>query len=237
MATEGGPSIITDGLVLYIDAANTKSYPGSGTVWSDLSGNDNNGTLVNGPTFDSGNNGSIVFDGADDYADFNGFQTPLTNRSIELITSINTSINSSGQATIFGNSDQPGNSIDDKGVSILYRFDRISVYIIGYDPNASPVAPRTTLNLINSPEVGKYYHIILTHDNSIVKGYVNGELITSSSCIGSRQPNNSLILGSYSPGYSTKYDGNIALVKVYGTVLTPQEILQNYNATKSRYGL
>ena len=61
--------IITNGLVLALDAANKKSYPGSGTVWSDLSGNANTGTLTNGPTFDSSNNGSIDFDGTDDFVE------------------------------------------------------------------------------------------------------------------------------------------------------------------------
>jgi hypothetical protein len=61
-----GPNIITDGLVLALDAGSKKSYSGSGTTWKDLSGNGNNGTLVNGPTFDSGNGGSIVFDGFND---------------------------------------------------------------------------------------------------------------------------------------------------------------------------
>ena len=60
-------SIIDDGLVLYLDAANTKSYPGSGTTWTDLSGNGNNGTLENGVGYNSGNGGSLVFDGVDDY--------------------------------------------------------------------------------------------------------------------------------------------------------------------------
>jgi hypothetical protein len=59
--------IVTSGLVLALDAADKNSYPGSGTTWTDLSGNGNNGTLVNGPTFSSANGGSIVFDGVDDY--------------------------------------------------------------------------------------------------------------------------------------------------------------------------
>lgn len=58
MAAHGGPNIVEDGLVLYLDAANKKSYPGSGTVWKDLSGNGNDGTLTNGPTFGSTNLGS-----------------------------------------------------------------------------------------------------------------------------------------------------------------------------------
>ena len=65
---QGGPgNIVTNGLVLYLDAANTLSYTSGYTVWNDLSGNNNNGTLVDGPTFSSGNAGSIVFDGVDDY--------------------------------------------------------------------------------------------------------------------------------------------------------------------------
>lgn len=67
MAVSGGPDIVPDGLVLALDAANIKSYAGSGTIWNDLSGNNNSGSLVNGPTFNSANGGSIVFDGVNDY--------------------------------------------------------------------------------------------------------------------------------------------------------------------------
>ena len=67
MALVHSPKIVTDDLVLYYDAANTKSYPGTGTTWTDLSGNGVTGTLVNGATFNSGNGGYIVFDGANDY--------------------------------------------------------------------------------------------------------------------------------------------------------------------------
>ena len=62
-----GPRIVSNGLVLCLDAANKRSYPGTGTTWTDLSGNSNNGTLTNGPTFSAGNMGSILFDGTNDY--------------------------------------------------------------------------------------------------------------------------------------------------------------------------
>jgi hypothetical protein len=59
--------IVTNGLVLNLDAAKTDSYPGTGSIWRDLSGNSNNGTLTNGPTFSGiGKQASIVFDGSDD---------------------------------------------------------------------------------------------------------------------------------------------------------------------------
>ena len=66
MGAAAGPNVVEDGLVLALDAGNTKSYPGSGTTWTDLSGKDNNGTLTDGPTFNSANGGSIVFDGTND---------------------------------------------------------------------------------------------------------------------------------------------------------------------------
>ena len=68
MSLNHSPSIVTDGLVLCLDAANPRSYPKSGTTWSDLAGA-SNGTLTNGPTFDSGNGGGIIFDGTNDFID------------------------------------------------------------------------------------------------------------------------------------------------------------------------
>jgi hypothetical protein len=65
-----GPDVSESGLVLALDAANSKSYPGSGTTWTDLSGNGNTGTLTNGPTYSGANGGSLVFDGVNDYVQF-----------------------------------------------------------------------------------------------------------------------------------------------------------------------
>lgn len=67
MSVKGGPKIITDGLLLYLDAANEKSYPGSGTIWNDLSGNGNNGDLINNVVYDTENNGILLFDGTNEY--------------------------------------------------------------------------------------------------------------------------------------------------------------------------
>ena len=70
MALSHSPRIVTDGLVLCLDASDPQSYSGSGNTWSDRSGNGSNGTLTNGPTFDSDNKGSLVFDGVNDYINF-----------------------------------------------------------------------------------------------------------------------------------------------------------------------
>ena len=70
MSLNHGPrTIIPDGLILHLDAANTKSYPGSGTVWKDLSGNGRDGTLIDGVGYSTDNGGTLVFDGTDDYVD------------------------------------------------------------------------------------------------------------------------------------------------------------------------
>ena len=85
MAVSAGPKIVKDGLVLCLDAGNSESYPGSGTTWTDLSGNGNNGTLTNGPTFNTGSLGSISFDGINDYCDVGN---TLTNGFTEMTISV-----------------------------------------------------------------------------------------------------------------------------------------------------
>ena len=90
MGVSGGPDIIQDGLVFEVDASDRNSYPTTGTTWFDLSGNRNNGTLTNGPTFNSANGGSIVFDGTNDFVNCGTSFTNLTTQlSINLWGKIN----------------------------------------------------------------------------------------------------------------------------------------------------
>jgi hypothetical protein len=90
MALSRGPKIVTNGLVLAVDAADKNSYKGSGTTWKDVSGNAYNGTLTNGPTFSNVNRGVIVFDGVDDYADFGNVLASLTNLTLECFVKFGT---------------------------------------------------------------------------------------------------------------------------------------------------
>jgi hypothetical protein len=68
------PGVVTTNLSMFLDAGNASSYPGSGTAWTDLSGNSRNGTLTNGPTYTSADGGSIVFDGTDDFVQCSGIK-------------------------------------------------------------------------------------------------------------------------------------------------------------------
>ena len=96
MSTIGGANIVSDGLVLCLDAANRKSYVNGSTVWRDLSGNNNSGSLVNGPTFSSANGGSIVFDGTNDYVQIGSNLLPSGNSSHTVFSWVNKKTDNTG---------------------------------------------------------------------------------------------------------------------------------------------
>ena len=224
MAFSYSPKIVTDGLVFAVDAANKKSYPGSGTTWTDLAGS-NNGTLTNGPTFDSGNGGSIVFDGSDDVV--NGFS------SLNLVTSnnndkftlcafvkINSFKNFSGIVHL---QNQVGMFTSaDGGFSIQSDND-----------NAGTSPSNTQIN-----DGGWHYICTSFEEETEYKGWKDGELVFTvpTSDNESLDVNQTVSIG-YGMGSPTGTDGQISLVQIYNKILTNQEITQNYNALKSRFGL
>jgi hypothetical protein len=218
MATFYSPKIVTDGLILYLDAANIKSYPGSGTVWNDLSGNGNNGTLTNGPTFDSGNGGSIVFDGVDD-------SVPVSNPGISQTFSVFSWINCT-------NVSSSNNIVSKNGpyfmriVSSKLRFNVLT--------DTGWLFQQGNATLSNNV----WYHLTMVYDGSTWKGYINSNLDFSVSKTGTISSNAQLYIG-YTPaiGEEAGFNGNIAQVSIYNRALTPQEILQNFNATRSRFGV
>lgn len=226
MSTQAPISVIQNGLVLCLDAANTKSYSGSGTNWTDLSRNSNNGTLTNGPTFSATNLGSIVFDGTDDYVDIANASTLNITTNITLEAWIYPTKNN-GIQNVISKSSQSQNTgyiypRTDNGwaTSIFY------LHIGGW----------STLNA-SWPSLNAWHYTAGVYDGSKMYIYINGNLAASKNQTGSIATNtNSLALGSQ-PGYGEYYGGRIGMTRVYNRVLTPSEILQNYNSTKSRFGL
>jgi hypothetical protein len=235
MSTTGGPNVVEDGLVLALDAANQKSYPGSGTTWNDLSGNGNNGTLVNGPTFDSGNLGSIEFDGVDDYINLSGnsqwtmFASPGDDFSISCII-------------------QPKSIGSDQALVSQRHGDRMSLWLMSngkvtfeMDDTRTYVGTNTVL------QNNTWYNVTIAFYNnsseSFVEYYINGKFERSE---GKWDGNGSgggsdLWIGWQSrTNYGrnpSHFTGNIPQVSIYNRALTADEVLQNFNATKSRYGL
>ena len=227
MAVIYSPRIITDGLVLCLDAANRQSYAGSGTVWTDLAGS-NNGTLINGPTFRSANWGSIVFDGTNDYGLISAAPSALSFGtspfSIELWAFL---VNEN--ARYFKGIISIGTYVN--GVLFRHSPSGDALYIAGtaWFWNCSVHMPQ-----------GTWRHLVISKEGSSVRIYVNGNLIffqtNAPLNVTPSQPNSYIATSSHST--SQTWPGYIATYNVYnGKALTPAEVLQNYNALKGRYNL
>ena len=229
----GSPPIVTSGLVLNLDAGNTKSYPRSGTVWRDLSGNNNSGSLVNGPTYNSQNGGSIVFDGVDDYVDL-GLVTQLTNITnvsvnawIYPITSSNTAYVSRYSNTTPSNGWLLASYAGSTGNSVKFVFDGRESFAQYINSTSSIEYPINT-----------WYNVTTTKSSSIWNVYVNGSL-AGSLVTGSGTTvfsNNNMQIGAI-PHFSLYSKSRVATTQIYNRALTPTEIIQNYNAQKSRFNL
>lgn len=224
---EGGGNIVTDGLVLCLDAANSRSYVSGSTTWNDLSRGGNNGTLVNGPTFNSSNGGSIVFDGVNEYVSTQYFGDNLSSYTYSCwYNPLN---------DIYVNTLSRGRDGSGAGWSLLIgNFD--GVYRAG--ATTTNIGETTYLTYGANVQYNKWTYITgqwISGDS--LKLYVNGILNSST-------PASQTILRTSTDGWSvnsaetTSFGASqISQVQIYNRVLTAQEILQNYNATKRRFGL
>jgi hypothetical protein len=234
MAYFHSPTISTNGLVLCLDAANGESYTGSGTAWADLSGNGNNGTLVNGPVFDGTNMGSISFDAVNDYINFSSNIINLTNGShtFEMWARAHNWINDSSNC-------------GDKRTypfTIHSGFDNFVGFVTNTTNRFQFQRRDPGVNYFLSPpsaqELNIWYHLVGVLDNPGSKMFVNGALVSfSTTAVATANPT-TFRLGWNDFNCSNSYfDGDIGLIKIYNRALTAAEVLQNYNATKGRYGL
>jgi hypothetical protein len=209
-------NIVRDGLVLLLDAAKKDSYAGSGTLWRDISGNGNNGTLTNGPTFNSNNGGSIVLDGINDYISSLSLNIlSPTNLTIQLWvypTNIGTG---NGYITVF---DTPSRNLSLWIGLQYYGLGQTTTFYSG------------TFNWINNTW---YYITMIKSGNtgSIIKNnYEISTIINAGNTM-----NGQLQFGSNPSGGGTPFAGSYGMISLYNRALTPTEVLQNYNATKNRY--
>ena len=230
MAFNYSPKIITEGLVLYLDAANTRSYPGVGTTWSDLSRSGNNGSLINGPTFNSANGGSIVFDGTNDY--------------VNTVTATFLGINST--STPFTISVWFKTS----GVTEYYLFDNLNGsndISLRVDAGVLEVYMAASISgVINAVRFGSGYNNNVWHNftitwngSNLLTAYADSINIgnNTTTLSGSFESNAAFRIGNRPSPLGPFFVGNISQVSVYNRILSATEILQNYNATKTRFGL
>jgi hypothetical protein len=220
MAFGNGPRIITDGLVLSLDAGDRNSYPGGGTVWNDMSGNGNNGTLTNGSTFSFDNGGSIVFDGVNDYVNttLNIDANPNTLCSWCYPTAVTST---SGYGIVLTD-----NGGWDKGFEI-----NNSLWQIHVGTNLTSTGVSAFANI--------WQYGCLSYTSTSMNFYLNGVLVWSGGSPGvSAGSNVEIGRANYSGGNGSRFFvGKISNVFIYNRALSSTEILQNYNATKTRYGL
>jgi hypothetical protein len=224
-----GGKTVSNGLVLALDAANKRSYPGSGTAWKDLSGNNNTGTLTNGPTFSAANLGSIVFDGTNDGVDvLNNFGSIQNNVTFETFVKLNGSQNSK----IFVSNYTQVSGASGCGIGIQDGVNNVVKFFTGNLGTTNTLYSTTTLSN------NVYYHIVGTYNGSSKILYVNANNEASTTI--SNAINNTSALASigYVTYLSAQYlNGNIAIARIYNRALSATEVLQNYNVNKSRFGL
>ena len=223
--------IVTNGLVLALDAADKNSYPGSGTTWSNLAGS-NNGTLTNGPTFNSANGGSIVFDGTNDILYVPISLNTSGNHTIEVIAKCNTMTSDNGnRQTIWSlNNGTEGYQLLDLEVwgDNAYSFNGNGTSFTG--------GPATVANFIQANNIHFY---TLSISGGVFNWYIDSILINSftPTYTGTSTYFKLATRGADALGTGQQWNGLVFNCKIFNRALSTQEILQNYNAQKSRFNL
>ena len=236
MAISYNPRTVTDGLVLCLDAANTKSYPGSGTTWTDLSGRGNTGTLTNGATFNSTNGGSIVFDGSNDYIDFGS------------VSDVNFGTGDFSVECWFYDNGSP----DYAGLVVNGQSGGgdFTAFQLGRGGNAGGEGHTNRIEFargnsngsfciydtVNTIQLNTWTYVAATRIGTTVKLYTNAVEVHSMTDNGSYS-NTALRVGR-NRGTTIYWSGRISNARIYkGKGLTAAEVSQNFNATRGRYGI
>jgi hypothetical protein len=227
MAIRGGPDISEQGLVLYLDAANRRSYPGSGTAWADMSGNNYTNTLRNSPTFSGDNGGIITFNGSTQYTDSSvGLIDPTTNWTV------NVWYKTAG-SSILGPLLVRGNLAE----TYQWRCELDSTGKIRFlmrNPSDQSVLGTTATNNTG------WRMATFTNNSNLVTVYLDARPENSGTITNLTNSNigTNAVIGRLGDSVGPYYfNGSVAIVQVYSRILSTQEILQNFNAQRSRFGL
>jgi hypothetical protein len=233
MGLSYNPSSVSDGIVLYLDAANPRSYAGTGTTWYDISGNSNNATFVDSPTYLSVPQPYFNFDGVNDYMRI--VRSPSMSPTSGLTQEVWFNYTSIPATTIF--------------IGLQYGASTNNTYALFKDANLIYGGVNTsgsfnaigtgTTNLVGN----RWYHFVHTYDGSTQKLYLDGVLMTTGSQSGTIQydVNNTRVLigaddnSGYNSGASYPHPGKMGQVRIYNRGLSSTEVLRNYNAQRKRY--
>ncbi len=239
MSLGHGASIVRDGLVLCLDAANPKSYPGTGTTWFDLSDNGNHATLFNSPTFVSDFKGAFVLDNVDDYMTIPNlnFETLGVSQNFTFMfgakkTAYGTGGNNNGNSSLInGSSSGYSNGwriIEVNGGTPGSAFSGIQRYSFGTDLYAD-----STITL--SDTSNRYAICAFSRNTTSAFAFLNG--VTALKTFDTYIPGTNLgRIGNPDSG-AGRFAGYLSFILVYNRALSAAEIQQNFNATRSRYGI
>jgi len=229
MSYSNGPRIVTDGLVLYLDAGNGKSYSGTGNTWFDLTSQNNNGTLTNGPTYSSNNKGVIVFDGTNDNIVVSNISNFNQTTGITVSSMIYATAKIGSYDTFISKYTNVDSGTD--GLKWILRMENYKVVWYTNTGSFSSVYSNATISL------NQWYYLTGVFNGSQRLLYINGILDNSNSTTGTLINNSLTPVRLGSSGIGEYFKGNIATATIYNRALSNSEILQNYNAIKGRFNL
>jgi hypothetical protein len=225
-----------------LDAGNRKSYPGSGTTWTDLSGRGNNGTLTGGPTYSSSNGGNISFDGTNDY-------TLLPNTGIRNLLSTDCTINiicsyATGAGLVFptliGSMSFGANWV---GWRLVFTASNRTLSFTNASGINGSNQSDCSFNYTFPDNIDQYTHIACTWNATTrsKSAYINGSLtnfVSSSTYTFGENTSESPRIASLSNGQGDNFfKGRVASVSLYNRALTESEVKQNFNALRGRFGI
>jgi hypothetical protein len=219
--------IVTSSLRLSLEAYNPTSYPGSGTTWTDLSGNGFSASLINGPSFSTDGTGCIVLDGVNDYISLPLSGFGAGSLSIEWWIK-KTPGDEDGYIHVTDSSDNPET-----------RFSMSSTAFSATVYDAGAYRWSKGIGTVTSDT---WYHLVVTITNGAQRAYINGVLTDSSSGFYDGSSNGSInehTFGTYNrpgTGYGGYWSGKLATYRYYTKVLSESEVQQNFNARKWRFG-
>ena len=222
MGIARGPKIVTSGLLLALDAADKLSYPGSGTTWRNLASNNFNCTLTNGPTFSGANMGSIVYDGVDDSVTCSLVTSDANNVTMESWFKATTLPGDRG-LILNGNGGSNGYGLQfgacgTAGTTLYVFFGGVSCNVVSYGTLVTNTWYQAVYTRTTSPSTSNIL-------------YINGISRSTNTSLNPNAPAGSTLIGH------SAFNGNISIARIYNRALSATEVLQNYNATKNRYGL
>jgi hypothetical protein len=231
-------SIVTSGSVFLANASNITSYPGTGTAWYDISGNNNTGSLVNGPVYSDGN--SFTLDGSNDYIRFNSGSAinDLTKATWTIWLKWTEAVGITETSFLYKSDNN-----NTAGWIIRVQTNQIQVQIV------TSTNKNYTLPASETPARNVWYMLSVTWDGTIfatggINIYINGVKNTATPVVNSagvapRTTDAAQVfdIGNNRTGSPNYFGGNIGFVQIHNRVLTDAEVLQNYNVTKATYGL